>query len=40
MKAIINGKILLRNEILENKVLIFDEKILDIADEVPKIVKL
>lgn len=36
MKAIINGKILLRNEILENKVLIFDEKILDIADEVPK----
>lgn len=36
MKAIINGKILLRNEILENKVLIFDEKILDIADDVPK----
>ena len=36
MKAIINGRILLRNEILENKVLVFDEKILDITDEVPK----
>ncbi|SCJ50329.1 N-acetylglucosamine-6-phosphate deacetylase [uncultured Clostridium sp.] len=36
MKAIINGRILLRNEILENKVLVFDEKILDITDEAPK----
>jgi N-acetylglucosamine-6-phosphate deacetylase len=36
MKAIINGKILLRNEILENKVIIFDEKIIDITDEVPE----
>ena len=36
MKSIINGRILLRNEILENKVLIFDEKILDISDEIPK----
>lgn len=35
MKAIVNGRILLRNEILENKVLIFDEKIIDIADVVP-----
>lgn len=36
MKAIINGKILLRNEVLENKVIIFDEKIIDITDEVPE----
>ncbi|MGL5642395.1 MAG: N-acetylglucosamine-6-phosphate deacetylase, partial [Paraclostridium sp.] len=36
MKAIINGKILLRNEVLENKVIVFDEKIIDITDEVPK----
>jgi N-acetylglucosamine-6-phosphate deacetylase len=36
MKAIINGKILLRNEILENKAIIFDEKIIDITDEVPE----
>ena len=35
MKAIINGKILLRNEVLENKVLVFDKKIIDITDEVP-----
>ncbi|MEG2246376.1 MAG: N-acetylglucosamine-6-phosphate deacetylase [Peptostreptococcaceae bacterium] len=36
MKAIINGKILLRNEILENKVLVFDKKIIDITDQAPK----
>lgn len=36
MKAIINGKIILRNEVLENKVIVFDEKIIDITDEVPK----
>lgn len=35
MKCIINGKIILENEILENKVLVFDEKIVDILDEVP-----
>lgn len=35
MKAIINGKILLRNEVLENKVLVFDKKIIDITDEAP-----
>ncbi len=35
MKCIINGKIILENEILENKVLVFDEKILDILDEAP-----
>ncbi len=35
MKAIINGKVLLRNEVLENKVLVFDKKIIDITDEVP-----
>ena len=35
MKAIINGKILLRNEVLENKILVFDKKIIDITDEVP-----
>lgn len=35
MKCIINGKIILENEILENKVLVFDEKIVDILDEAP-----
>lgn len=35
MKCIVNGKIILENEILENKVLVFDEKIVDILDEVP-----
>ena len=35
MKCIINGKIILENEILENKVLVFDEKIVDILDESP-----
>lgn len=36
MKCLINGKIVLKNQILENKVLVFDEKIIDIADEIPK----
>ncbi|MDI7816019.1 N-acetylglucosamine-6-phosphate deacetylase [Clostridioides difficile] len=35
MKCLINGKIILKNQILENKVLVFDEKIIDIADSVP-----
>ena len=34
MKAIINGKIIKENEILENKVLLFNETIVDICDEV------
>lgn len=34
MKCIVNGKILLENQILENKVLVFGEKIVDITDEV------
>lgn len=34
MKCIVNGKILLENQILENKILVFDEKIVDITDEV------
>ena len=36
MKCIVNGKIILENGILENKVLVFDDKILDILDEAPK----
>ncbi|MCC0646312.1 N-acetylglucosamine-6-phosphate deacetylase [Clostridioides sp. ZZV14-6154] len=36
MKCLINGKIVLKNQILENKILVFDEKIIDIADEIPK----
>ena len=35
MKAIINGKLILKNEILENKIIIFDEKIIDITNEIP-----
>lgn len=35
MKCIVNGKIILENEVLENKVLVFDEKIVDILDEAP-----
>lgn len=35
MKAIVNGKIILRNEVLQNKILVFDEKIIDIANQVP-----
>ena len=36
MKAIINGKIILKNEILENKIIVFDEKIIDITNEIPE----
>ncbi len=32
MKAIVNGKIIIGNEILENKVLLFEKKIVDILD--------
>lgn len=35
MKCIINGKIVLENQILQNKVLIFNNKIVDIANKVP-----
>lgn len=33
MKVIFNGKIMTENEILENKAIVFDEKIVDIIDE-------
>lgn len=33
MKCIVNGKIVIGNEILENKVLLFDEKIVDILEK-------
>lgn len=36
MKAIVNGKIVLKNEILENMVIVFDEKVVDITNEVPE----
>lgn len=36
MKCIINGKIVLDNQILENKILVFKDKIIDISDEIPK----
>jgi len=36
MKAIINGKIIQQDCILENKVLVFNKKIIDICDTVPK----
>ena len=35
MKSIINGKIVLKNGVLENKVIVFDKHIIDICDEVP-----
>jgi N-acetylglucosamine-6-phosphate deacetylase len=35
MKAIKNGKILLKNEIIEDKVIVFNEKILDITTNIP-----
>ena len=35
MKAIINGKIMSRNKVLENKVLIFNEQIMGLEDEAP-----
>ncbi|BEP29075.1 N-acetylglucosamine-6-phosphate deacetylase [Helicovermis profundi] len=36
MKAFINGKIILENQILDNKVLIFDSTIISIKDAAPK----
>ena len=36
MKAIINGKIIKENEILENKVIVFNDKIIGLYDRVPK----
>lgn len=36
MKCIINGKLVLENQILENKILVFKDKIIDITNEVPK----
>lgn len=36
MKVIINGKIIQKDCILENKVLVFDKKIIDICDKVPE----
>ena len=35
MKSIINGKIVLKDCVLENKVIVFDKHIIDICDEVP-----
>lgn len=35
MKAIINGKIILKDRIVEGKSIMFEEEIIDIADEVP-----
>lgn len=39
MKAIINGKIILPNEIIENKILMFNEKIVGIFDKIPEDLK-
>jgi N-acetylglucosamine-6-phosphate deacetylase len=36
MKAIINGKMILPNEVVENKVLVFDQQIQEIADAIPE----
>lgn len=36
MKAIINGKIIKENEILENKVIVFNDKIVGLYDKVPE----
>ena len=35
MKAVINGKIILKDDVLENKVIVFDKHIIDICDEAP-----
>ena len=32
MKAVVNGKIVLKNGVLENKVIVFDKKIIDICE--------
>lgn len=36
MKAIVNGKIIMKDEIITNKSLLFDKKIINICKEVPK----
>lgn len=36
MKAIINGKIMIHNELVSDKVLVFNEKIIDIRDDIPE----
>ncbi|MEQ8156014.1 MAG: N-acetylglucosamine-6-phosphate deacetylase [Clostridiaceae bacterium] len=36
MKAIINGKVIMKNKVIRNKSLLFDEKIIDICEEVPE----
>ncbi|SCI02988.1 MULTISPECIES: N-acetylglucosamine-6-phosphate deacetylase [unclassified Romboutsia] len=36
MKAIINGKIITKDKVIEDKILLFDEKIVDFCDEVDK----
>ncbi len=36
MKAFVNGKIIMNGEIVENKVLVFDETIVDLCDTVPQ----
>ncbi|MFR6473336.1 MAG: N-acetylglucosamine-6-phosphate deacetylase, partial [Turicibacter sanguinis] len=35
MKAIINGKIILNDSIMEQKIILFEDKILDITDDLP-----
>lgn len=35
MRAIINGRIILKNSILEGKIIVFDDTILDLTDEIP-----
>lgn len=39
MKAIINGKIILKDKIEENRILLFDDKIIGIFDELPENIK-
>ncbi len=40
MKAIINGKILTENNVIEDKILLFDDKIIDFCDEVEESVEI
>ncbi len=40
MKAIINGKILTENNVIEDKILLFDDKIIDFCDEVEENVEI
>ena len=35
MYAIVNGKIIMPDKVLENKVLVFNKQIVEISDEVP-----